>query len=175
MDKIKLRKLSHLSGEDYYYMTYLIILCLDGFAAKTSRVFKDHRKLSYLIQIISDEKIADIIEGSIESTIENPRDRSLLYSSYSKGATHSKDVYKLILTLELKGFVEVIKTISPEIIDVKINNKNIPQDFFNKAVFEKELNSITKIKNIHKTIARVGLKTFVEKLYTDKGLRVWVQ
>jgi len=175
MDNKKVRKLNHLSGEDYYYMTYLIILCLDGFAAKTSRVFKDHRKLSYLIQIISDEKIADVIEGNIDSRIENPRDKDLIYSSYSKGTIHSKDVYKLILTMELKGFVEVIKTTSPEVIDVKINNKNIPQDFFNKAIFEKELNSIAKIKNIHKTIARVSLKTFVEKLYTEKGLRVWVQ
>lgn len=175
MDNKKIRKLNHLSGEDYYYMTYLLILCLHEFSAKKSRLFNDHRKLSYLIHIISSSSVVSIINANNESHIANVRDRDLLYTSYTKGEVHTKDVYKLLLTLEIKGYVEVVKTKSPEVLNVKILNKNIPKDFFDKNVFEKELNNITELKKSLNRVSVIGLKTFVEKVYTNKGLRVWVQ
>lgn len=175
MDSKKIRRLSHLSGEDYYYMTYLLILCLHEFSAKKSRLFNDHRKLSYLIHIISSSPVVSIINANNESPITNVRDKDLLYTSYTKGTIHAKDIYKLLLTLEIKGFVEVVKTKSPEILNVKILNKNIPKDFFDKNVFEKELTNITELKRFLNRVSVIGLKTFVEKVYTNKGLRVWVQ
>lgn len=175
MDNKKIRKLSHLSGEDLYYMTYLLILCLDEFSAKKSRLFNDHRKLSYLIHIISSSSIVSILDANPESYIANARDKDLLYTSYTNGTIHAKDIYKLLLTMEIKGFVELVKTKSPEILNVKILNKNIPKEFFDKKVFEKELNNISELKNTLSRVSVVGLKTFVEKVYINKGLRVWVR
>lgn len=175
MDTKKVRKLSHLLGEDYYYMTYLLILCLDQFSAKKSRLFNDHRKLSYLIHIISSNSIISILNENPESHIANVRDKDLLYASYTNGTIHAKDVYKLLLTLEIKGFIELIKTKSPEVLNVKILNKSIPKEFFDKKVFEEELNNINGLKKSLARVSVVGLKTFVDKVYTNKGLRVWVQ
>jgi hypothetical protein len=175
MDNKKIRKLSHLSGEDYYYMTYLLILCLNEFSAKKSHIFNDHRKLSFLIHIISSSSVVDIINQNDESKVINAKDKDLLYTSYTKGTLHSKDIYKLLLTLEIKGFVEVLKTESPEVLNVKTHNKNIPKDFFDKNIFEKELNNISELKKSLNRLSVIGFKTFVDKVYTNKGLSVWVQ
>ena len=175
MDNKKIRRLSHLSGEDYYYMTYLLILCLDKFSAKTSRIFNDHRKLSYLIHIISSSPLVNIITCTPESYVSNAQDKDLLYSSYTNGTVHAKDIYKLLLTLEIKGFVEVLKTNSPEVLNVKIINKNIPLEFFDEKLFHRELSNIDGLKSSLNKISVIGLRTFVDKVYTSKGLRVWVQ
>jgi hypothetical protein len=174
MNEKKIRKLNHLSGEDYYYMTYLILLCLNSFAAKSSRVFKDHRKLTYLIQIISNRKTVDILDNYAETSIQNPLDKDLLYSSYSKGFIHSRDVYKLMSTLELKGYLEIIKTTNPEVLDIKVINKNIPKGFFDQNIFREELSNIEKVKVLNKSIPRIGFNTFIEKMYIEKGLRIWL-
>lgn len=173
MDNKKIRKLSHLSGEDYYYMTYLLILCLNEFSSKKSRVLKDHRKISFLIHIISSSAIVDIINENKEKI--NVKDKDLLYTSYTKGTIHAKDIYKLILSLEIKGLVKVIKTSNPEILDVKLLDENVPKSFFDKKLFEKELANIVKLKGNFTRLSVTGLNTFIERVYTKKGLRVWVQ
>ncbi len=175
MDRNKIRKLNHLSGEDYYYMTYLLILCLNEFSAKKSRVFNDHRKLAYLIHIVSSTPMVNIITDSDEPNSLNARDKDLLYTSYTKGAIHTQDVYKLLLTLEIKGFVKVLKTNSPEVLNVEILQNNIPKGFFDKEIFKKELDNINELKIFLKRASIIGLKTFVEKVYITQGLRVWVQ
>lgn len=137
MENKKIRKLSHLSGEDYYYMTYLLILCLNEFSSKKSRLFNDHRKLSFLIHIVSSSSIVNIINEGNDTKPINSRDKDLLYTSYTKGTVHAQDIYKILLTFEIKGFVEVLKTESPDILNVKILDKKIPKDFFDKNVFKK--------------------------------------
>ena len=46
--------------------------------------------------------------------------------------------------------------------------------FFDQNIFREELSNIEKVKVLNKSIARIGFNTFVEKMYIEKGLRVWL-
>lgn len=55
------RPLYFISGEDFYFFAYSILLTLEMLGGAAKRI-KDHRKIAYLIQFVSDSRLVDILD-----------------------------------------------------------------------------------------------------------------
>lgn len=167
------RPLFFISGEDFYFLAYSILLTLDLLGGSARRI-KDHRKISYLIQFLGDSRLVDILERTKNSKIINAIDRDLLFSSYTTAELHKREVFKIILSLERKGFLKIFRTKNLEVLDISLVIEKTLTDFLKDTSFHEERDNA---ENLKKLIPRLSMLTFdslLERLYMDRGVRVWV-
>lgn len=166
------RPLYFISGEDFYFIAYSILLSLEMFGGAAKRI-KDHRKIAYLIQFVSDSRLVDILDRTQGLRSANPVDRELLFSSYTNAELHKREVYKILFSLRHKGFVSIERTDMAEILDVSLVASALPQDFLHSEYFEKERANAVQLKQIVQRISMLTFDTLLERLYKDRGVRVW--
>ena len=168
----KLKRISFLSGEDFYFLTYLMLICLKEFCGK-NMIFNDHRKLTYLMQIIANSSVVNILIDNQEHGQLNPSDKELLFDAYVKGSLHQRDVYKILRSLEKKGAVTVMHTDKVDCFNILFNNTKMMKSFFDTDLFNKEKNNIIIIKSTFKRINSLGLEGFISKFFDNYGLKLW--
>ena len=134
------KRIMYLSGEDFYLYCYSILVILDSLGCYEDKYFRDYRKLSFLIEIINNNKIVYVITNASGEKL-NPRDHECLLDSYSGGLTRRSEILKLLFVLEKKGFV-VLKRGRDQEIDIALRNNGLPVNFLTKSVFETEYNNI---------------------------------
>ena len=61
--KNNIKRLMYISNEDFYLMTYTTLIFLNKLIGKKSKskTFKDHRKLFYIIKLLSDYRLIDLL------------------------------------------------------------------------------------------------------------------
>lgn len=168
----KLKRISFMSGEDFYFLTYLLLICLKGFCGKNN-VFNDHRKLTYLMQLISSSTAVSILIENSNNDNLKPLDKELLFDVYVKGSLHQRDVYKILRSLEIKGIVSVIKTAKADCFNVLIIDSEVTKSFFETDLFNKEKANIDIIKSYFKRINSLGLEGLISKFFDNYGLKLW--
>lgn len=166
------RPLYFISGEDFYFIAYSILLVLEFLGGSARRV-KDHRKISYLIQFISDERLIGILARTQNKTVANPNDRELLFSSFTNAELHKREVYKILFSLEKKGYVSLHRTDVAEILDVTLMATNLPDGFFSSAHFDKEHRAANELRTLVPRISTLTLDSLLERMYQERGIRVW--
>lgn len=166
------RPLYFISSEDFYFFAYSILLTLEMLGGAAKRI-KDHRKIAYLIQFISDSRLVDILDRTQGLRFANPVDRELLFSSYTNAELHKREVYKILFSLRRKGFVSIERTDTAEILDVSLAASALPRDFLNSEYFEKERANAVELKRIVQRISMLTFETLLERLYKDRGVGVW--
>lgn len=169
----KLKKISFLSGEDFYFLTYLILLCVKNFSSAKNHVFSDHRKLTYLMQIISNSSVVHVLIENKDKETLNIIDKELLFDSFTKAELHKREVYKILRALEIKGIVKLTVGKNIDIYNVQLVSSDVLDRLFATSIFEKEINNISLIKANFKRINSLGLDGFINKFYSDYGLRIW--
>ncbi len=168
----KLKRISFVSGEDFYFLTYLIIICLKEFSNK-KLIFKDHRKLTYLMQIISNSTAVNIlIENHKEESLK-PFDKEFLFDVYVKASLHQREVYKIVRSLEKNGIISVIDTEKVDCYNIEIVDKTRLESFFDTDIFDRELNNTAILKSYFKSINTLGLDGLIGKVFTEYGLNLW--
>lgn len=166
------RSLFFISGEDFYFVAYSVLLVLECLGGSARRV-KDHRKIAYLIQFISDYRLIDLLERTQGVGVVNAADRELLFSSYTSAELHKREVYKIIFSMERRGFLGMQRTDSPDVLDITLVSDGIPKGFLENDSFAEERVNAEKLK---KLVPRLSLLTFdslLDRLYRDRGVRVW--
>jgi len=166
------RPLYFISGEDFYFFAYSILLTLEMLGGAAKRI-KDHRKIAYLIQFVSDSRLVDILDRTQGLRFVNPVDRELLFSSYTNAELHKREVYKILFSLRRKGFLSIERTDTAEILDVSLVASALPRDFLNSEYFEKERANAAQLKQIVQRISMLTFETLLERLYKDRGVGVW--
>ena len=166
------KRLMYLSGEDFYLFCYSIFIILDSLDCTNGVLFKDYRKLAFLISIINDEKLIYIITNSTGNDI-NPVDKEYLFNSYSNGLMRRSEMLKLLFTLEKKGFVTLEKAKENTVIDLSLDKQTIPKNFFDKKVFSKEYKQAQVLKKNVRGLRSLKLETMLEKIYTNNGVKTW--
>lgn len=162
----------YLSGEDFYLFCYSIFILLDTLGCSDGKVFKDYRKLAFLISILNDDKLVYILSNSGNENL-NPVDRELLFDSYSNGLMKRSEILKLIFTLEKKGFVELEKGTEKSVLNITLNKTAIPESFFNSQVFENEYIRAKKLKKLVSRLNTLKFETMLEKIYSVNGVKTW--
>lgn len=171
-DNVAKKRMMYLSGEDFYLFCYSMFVVLDVLGCHSGRVFRDYRKLAFLVNILNDEKLIYILTSD-QSDEVNPYDQEYLYNSYSNGLMKRSEILKLIFTLEKKGFVTLTRGKKNQEINVSLEKGNIPVAFFDKNVFSSEYDHVKKIKKSVPKLNTLTLETMLNKIYTDKGIKTW--
>lgn len=171
-DKHK-RRLNYISAEDFYFLTYEMILTLSSILTSADSLFKDHRKLSYLVHLISDPRIIGVLERNKGRYIPSTADKELLFSSFTAGELHKGEIYKILLALQKKGFVSLQKSAEAEVLDIKLNKTEIPKEFLQYEGFNADRKIIDRIKKITPRISSLSIETFLSRIYRDYGLNIW--
>lgn len=166
------RPLFFISGEDFYFVAYSILLILEYFGGSARRV-RDHRKIAYLIQFLSDSRLIDLLERTQGVGVANAADRELLFSSYTSAELHKRDVFKIIFSMERRGFVQMQRTDSAEVLDIALNSDGIPRGFFENDSFADEKANAEKLKRLVPRLSLLTFESLLERLYKDRGVRVW--
>ena len=166
------KRLMYLSGEDFYLFCYSIFIILDGLDCDGKSSFKDYRKLAFLVNIVSSEKLIYIIENSSEAPL-NPTDTEILFNSYSSGLMRRSEVLKILFTLEKRGFIELERGSSQDSINLFLKKNVIPKSFFNREVFSKEYENISILRKSVRRLKTLKLETMLDNIYTKNGVSTW--
>lgn len=166
------KKLMYLSGEDFYLYCYSVFVILDSLGCHDGKYFRDYRKLSFLIDIISDDKTVYVVAHSSREKL-HPKDYECLLDSYSNGLTRRSEILKLLFVLEKRGYVNLIPRNAQE-IDVTLTKENLPDDFLNNNIFYTESKNIKNIAKKVRRLASLTMDTMLSRIYVDNGVRTWV-
>lgn len=156
------KRMMFIQKEDYNFLTYNFLLLLNELdCTSESKKFNDFRRVAYLIEFIS-----NAININDYKEIE-------LSNIYLRAQLKKKLLSHLIITLKNKGYLYVSLNTVHKTLDVWINKKNIPNDFFDVKYFKKEISNIQQIRKYAKITKVQKLKSMVDKLYTDRGVLTW--
>lgn len=167
------KSLMYLSGEDFYLYSYALLVILDSLSCTNGKLFKDYRKLAFMIEFVKDERLVQIIQQTVNGKL-NPIDKEYLFSSYSVGLSRRSEILKLLFTLEKRKLVILNKGNAPSIINVTLNKNEIPDDFFDKKLFLHEYSNVKKFCSQIQRLSTLKLETFLEKVYKNNGITTWV-
>lgn len=165
------KRLMYLSGEDFYLYCYSVFVILDCLGCQDGKYFRDYRKLSFLIDIISDDKTVYVVSHSSGGKL-NPKDYERLLDSYSNGLTRRSEILKLLFVLEKRGYVSLNRGKAQE-IDVTLAKGSLPDEFLSKNVFDSESKNIKDISKKVGRLASLTLDTMLNKIYVESGVRTW--
>ncbi len=169
-----LRRLNHLVGEDFYFLSYSILLALRIFPPRGS-MFRDHRKLAHVIQFVSDSRLLSILDRSQNKEVENAVDRELLFAAFSKGESLKREIYKLLLSMDQRSLITATpSTANRGSVDVALNYDSISADFFNNELFDLERKNAKSLRGLVPRISTLTMETFVDRVYVNRGVRAWV-
>lgn len=166
------RPLFFISGEDFYFVAYSILLVLEYLGGSARRV-KDHRKIAYLIQFLDDSRLIDLLERTQGTGVANAADRELLFSSYTNAELHKREVFKIIFSMERRGFLQMRRTNNPEILDITLVGEEIPQGFFENDSFADEKANANRLKKLYPRLSLLTFESLLDRIYEDRGVRVW--
>lgn len=156
------KRIMFIQKEDYNFLTYNLLLLLKylGATSKKSK-FQDYRKISYLIQFISTQ--SDFSSLSKEE----------LSLVYSKSHLKKQLLSHLILILKNKEFISVDVNYNRNSLDIWINEGNIPDNFFDKVFFKKEIENIKVLKSKLPRLKVLTLKNVVDTIFTNNRVITW--
>lgn len=169
----RIKQISFISGEDFYFLTYLILICLKEISNK-SMLFKDHRKLTFLMQLIASPKAISVLVNNKENHTLHPEDKEILFDIFVKASLNEREVYKILRSLEKNKIIGLINTDKPDCYDIKILNNEILTRSFNTMIFQSEFDNINILKSIFKRINSLTLNTLITKIFENHGLKLWV-
>lgn len=165
----------YVSGEDFYVMTYVMLFLLhDLIGGKSkSKKFKDHRKISFLIQIVSDSRLIDLIIRYENRKINNNNDRDFLFDSFSKAEQKKVEVEKLLKVLESKGYISLIRANTVEVYDISLGDTALPEALLNSDAFLDIRDDIALVKSVIKRLNVLSFEKFIENVYKSRGINAW--
>ncbi|MEJ8847566.1 hypothetical protein [Variovorax rhizosphaerae] len=166
------RPLYFISGQDFYFLAYSILLVLEFLGGSAKRV-KDHRKFAYLIQFIGDDRLLGILKRHDGKSIVNPTDRELLHTSFTNAELQKREVFKILLSLERKEYIKLERTAVAEILDVALLSENLPNSFFSSKHFQKERKNAEDLKKIIQRLSILSFDSMLDRLYKERGVHVW--
>lgn len=169
------KRIMFTRDEDYYFITYNILIILKTFGCKNSKSkWIDYRKLSYLLPLVSNSSLLDLYIRYVDGNRIPPKeDIELLRDTYFKSKLRLKLITSILFTLEANQLVSLMKNERRHTIDIWINQENISKTFFKSELFEAEVQNINKLKNTIPRLKSLSTKTLLERLYTNNGVSVW--
>lgn len=164
------KRLMYIQSEDFYFLTYNTIIflktldCING-----SRHLKDYRKISFLMDFISNPYYVSYLDKEILSS----SDLRELTRLYSNGILRLKELNKLYYTLDSRKIITLSKKENSDVFDISLNIENVADEFLDEELFEIEIENSKVIKSRIKRLSSISLDSLKEKLFIDKGVKAW--
>lgn len=170
-ESINLRRLNHLVGEDFYFLSYNIIVALEVICPRGA-IFRDHRKLAHVIQFVSDARLLSILDRSKSKMIENAVDRELLFGAFTKAELVKREIYKLLLSLDRRAVISAVPATTPGSIDLSIR-RDVARTLTADDIFSEEVENASRLRLLVPRLAVMTLDTFLDRVYVKRGVRAW--
>ncbi|MGF1769608.1 hypothetical protein L4D06_19765 [Enterovibrio makurazakiensis] len=170
-----IKRMMYVSGEDFYVMTYVTLFLLNDLIGKKakSKKFKDHRKISLLIQIISDSRLIDLINRYENREVNNNNDRDFLFDSFANAGRKKVEVEKLLKVLDSEGYINLIRTNTVEVYDISLGDNAIPDALLNSDAFLDIREDVALVKSVIKRLNVLSYEKFIENVYKSRGINAW--
>ncbi|CAI8764848.1 hypothetical protein [Pseudomonas zeae] len=172
MNEAVKKNLMFISSDDFYLLTYATVIILDSFGCTKGRVFKDYRKIPFIIELIINNRNILILESSTTEKLHKG-DKDFLFHSYSNGLAKRSETLKILFTLEKKGYVSLHKGDTGALINITLNKEKLPPNFLSKDIFKNEYMNCEKVKRTIQRSTAITLDTFLSKTYRDRGIKIW--
>lgn len=174
--KNNIKRLMYISNEDFYLMTYTTLIFLNKLIGKKSKskTFKDHRKLFYIIKLLSDYRLIDLLIRYKDKKIKNLSDREFLFDSFTRSELHKREVNKILKVMEKKGFINLEKTNNFEVYNITLNEDNLPKKLIENDLFNDMYKNSNSLKINIRSLNIITLNTFIDKVYRENGVNIWV-
>jgi len=163
-----------LSSQDFYFITYNIFVILFVLKCFGDRTFRDHRKLPFLVEFSSDHRLIDIMQRYENRKISNAADKQYYLKSYSDALTREKEIFKLLLALERKGYVKLDARDQGFVANVSLRMDKIPQETWDQALYDYEIRNVSSLVKTVKRISIRNLDSMLDKLYGSYGIERWL-
>ena len=156
------KRLMFIQKEDYNFLTYNLLVLLNSLKCHSIKTrFRDFRKIAYLIEFIN-------TGGDIDDYNQDE-----LASIYSKAQLKKQLISHLLVVLQNHNFIGVEMNTTHSSFDLWINLNQIPSDFFDKKLFEKEISNINKLKVYAHSLKTVPVKKLVDEILTSRNILTW--
>ena len=156
------RRIMYIQKEDYNFLAYNILLVLRQFNANDeSSSFKDFRKIAYLIHFINLNPNFNIY------------DQNELAKIYSQAQLKKQLISHLLIILRNRKFIGMSINHIHQSFDIWIIEENIPEDFFNKDFFVKEINNIQYLQSNISRLKSITVKKMVDTIFTKNNVITW--
>lgn len=156
------KRLMFIQKEDYNFLTYNLLLLLKyyGAVSKESK-FQDFKKISYLINFISKD-----------SNFDN-YNKYELARIYSKSHLKKQLLSHIVLVLKNKQYIGVDINYVRNSLDIWLIEENIPEDFLNSILFEKEIENIKYLRSELPLLKSIKLITLLNEIFTKNNVKIW--
>lgn len=156
------RRIMYIQKEDYNFLAYNILLVLRQFNANDeSSIFKDFRKIAYLIHFIN-------LNPNF-----NTYDQNELAKIYSQAQLKKQLISHLLIILRNRKFIGMSINHTHQSFDIWIIEENIPEDFFNKDFFVKEIINIQYLQSNISRLKGITVKKMVDTIFTKNNVITW--
>ncbi|MFJ4546314.1 hypothetical protein ACIP1X_22300 [Pseudomonas sp. NPDC088885] len=172
MNEAAKKNLMFISTDDFYLLTYSIIIILDCLGCTKGKEFKDYRKLPFIVELINNKRNILTLEATPIEKLHK-KDKDFLFQSYTNGLAKRSETLKILFTLEKKGYVSLQQGSIETLVNITLNKDNLPKDFLSKKVFDSEYQNCQKFKTIIQRSTALTLDTFLSKIYRDRGVKIW--
>ncbi|HGM4254274.1 TPA: hypothetical protein ACKPFZ_000282 [Pseudomonas aeruginosa] len=172
MNEAAKKNLMFISSDDFYLLTYATIIILDCLNCTKGRVFKDYRKIPFIIELITNNRNILILESSATEKLHKG-DKDFLFHSYTNGLAKRSETLKILFTFEKKGYISLHKGDTESLVNIALNKEELPSGFLSKEVFKSEYMNCEKFKRTIQRSTAITLDTFLSKTYRDRGIKIW--
>lgn len=170
------KRIMFIKDEDYYYLTYNILVILDYFGCyNIDNLFRDYRKLSYLVYFLSSDKNTEMFQKASNSDNEklSLSDYENLLQIYTKSKFINSQIKRLLFSLNQRQFIEIIKDDKFSSVSLYMKDKDKIKEVLNNELFQTEYKRVEKIKQSYSRLRSVKYETFLEKVFKANGVGKW--
>ncbi|UGB29953.1 hypothetical protein [Metabacillus sp. B2-18] len=162
-------------NDDYNFLAYNVLVFLYTInCVEEKKRLQDHNKLAYIVPLISEYNLLDIISKyNTMDIFPNFDEAEILRNVYIKSRLRTRWISSILFALERKGIVNLIKNPTRNCIDVWINQGKMPNALLEEELFGYEINNTLKFKKLYPHIKTLGLETFLQKVFGEKGVVIW--
>lgn len=160
----------YVTGEDFYFLTYNLILILNQLKCYEERMFRDHRKLALLVSFVARPRLINILETHASVGKLNHEDTDVISQCHDESLIVAKNLNRLLFSLEQK---EIINLRHDETGRLDISLKRRDYEFLREPEFEIERNNLETLRRRIQRIQTLSYDTLVERLILGLGARAW--
>lgn len=169
------KRMMFIKGEDYNFLSYNIIVLLESLACnEEKRSFTDHRKLSFLVDFVSQPSLASIVarRNRLSSALSR-RDLKSLHAAYADGESRKHFVERVLYSLNANKKITLSKVEGAHYANLWINSTAVPEEFRRSELFALERDNIARIREISPQIRTCGLSALLANFFEKQGVQVW--
>lgn len=166
------KRMMFITAEDYNFLSYNIFIILNGLDCVVGKSsFKDHRKLSFLIDFVSNGKLIDIIEKQYYSpnTKLNEIDKGILKQSFTDSLLRIRTINQLVYTLSNEQIIQITDKRLDK-LSIMLDKNLVQKEFFKGELFTIERTNIKRLKLIVKRLSVLDISTMLTNLYYNHGV-----